>query len=223
MRKLIIYCCSGMGREISDLARCKNKTNEYWSDILFVDDVTNGHIVNGIPVFSFESIIRKYKKDEIEFIISAGEPNLRKLLYKKLEDNNLKIINLTYPGFYQSDYLEIGKGNIVHWGATITCNIKIGNGCLFNKHSVIGHDVTIGNHCFISVNVSIGGESEISDNVYIGSGAIIRDRIRIGSNSIIGMGAVVTKNVKANSVVVGNPAKFVRENLSGNVFKHTTL
>ena len=90
---------------------------------------------------------------------------------------------------------------------------------LINKHAVIGHDVTVGDYSVISPNVTIGGNVNIGLGCYIGSGAIIRNGINIGDNSIIGMGAVVLKDVEPNSVMVGNPAKFIRENTDKKVFK----
>ena len=50
--------------------------------------------------------------------------------------------------------------------------------------------------------------------------AIIRNGIKIGEDSIIGMGAVVLKDVEANSVMVGNPARFLRENVDKKVFRN---
>jgi maltose O-acetyltransferase len=51
----------------------------------------------------------------------------------------------------------------------------------------------------------------IEDNVWIGGGAILLPGVTIGQNAVIGAGAVVPKSVPANMVVVGNPAKVVRE------------
>lgn len=50
----------------------------------------------------------------------------------------------------------------------------------------------------------------IGNNVWIGVRVIILKGINIGDNSIIGAGSVVTKNVPNNSIVVGNPAKVIR-------------
>ncbi|MER6624803.1 sugar O-acetyltransferase [Streptomyces sp. NPDC000931] len=50
----------------------------------------------------------------------------------------------------------------------------------------------------------------IGDNVWLGGGAIICPGVTIGDNSVIGAGAVVTKDVPANVVAVGNPARPVR-------------
>lgn len=50
----------------------------------------------------------------------------------------------------------------------------------------------------------------IGDNVWIGGGATILPGVTVGENSIVGAGAVVTKDVPANTVVVGNPARVAR-------------
>lgn len=50
----------------------------------------------------------------------------------------------------------------------------------------------------------------IGDNVWLGGGAIILPGITIGENTVVGAGAVVTKDLPANVVAVGNPARVVR-------------
>ncbi|QKW41036.1 sugar O-acetyltransferase [Actinomadura sp. NAK00032] len=50
----------------------------------------------------------------------------------------------------------------------------------------------------------------IEDNVWLGGGAIVLPGVTIGENSVIGAGAVVTKDVPANVVAVGNPARVIR-------------
>ena len=50
----------------------------------------------------------------------------------------------------------------------------------------------------------------IGNNVWIGGGAMVLPGVTIGENSVIGAGAVVTRDVPANVVVVGNPARVVR-------------
>jgi len=50
----------------------------------------------------------------------------------------------------------------------------------------------------------------IGDNVWLGGGAIVLAGVTIGENSVVGAGAVVTKDVPANVVVAGNPARILR-------------
>lgn len=61
---------------------------------------------------------------------------------------------------------------------------------------------------YSSIPVSIG------DNVWIGANVIILKGVTIGSGSVIAAGSVVTKDIPANCVAAGNPAKVVKENLA---------
>ena len=51
----------------------------------------------------------------------------------------------------------------------------------------------------------------IEDNVWLGGGAILVPGVKIGRNAVVGAGAVVTRDVPANTVVAGNPARVIRE------------
>jgi maltose O-acetyltransferase len=51
----------------------------------------------------------------------------------------------------------------------------------------------------------------IGDNVWLGGGVIVCPGVTIGDNTVVGAGAVVTRDLPANVVAVGNPARVVRE------------
>ncbi|WP_460751332.1 sugar O-acetyltransferase [Nocardiopsis oceani] len=51
----------------------------------------------------------------------------------------------------------------------------------------------------------------IGDNVWLGGGVIVCPGVSIGENTVVGAGAVVSKDLPANVVAVGNPAKVVKE------------
>ena len=53
----------------------------------------------------------------------------------------------------------------------------------------------------------------IGDNVWLGGGVIVCPGVTIGENSVIGAGSVVTRDIPANVVAVGNPARVIRENI----------
>lgn len=50
----------------------------------------------------------------------------------------------------------------------------------------------------------------IGDNVWLGGGVVVCPGVTIGSNTVVGAGAVVTKDLPANVVAVGNPARVIR-------------
>lgn len=215
MVKLCIYGCGGMGREIADLAY---RTGS-WSDILFVDDNIKDRIIDDVNVYTLAEVIEKFGNDDLEFVIAAGEPTSRENIFIKLKSKNLKVIKYINNETVLSRLSSVDEGTFIHVGTDLTVNVHVGKGCLINKHVIIGHDVNVGSFSVLSPNVTVGGDVNIGEGCYVGSGAIIRNGISIGSNAIVGMGAVVTKSVEANAVVVGNPAKFVRNNNERKVFK----
>ncbi|HJD76131.1 MAG TPA: sugar O-acetyltransferase, partial [Bacteroides reticulotermitis] len=54
----------------------------------------------------------------------------------------------------------------------------------------------------------------IGENVWIGSGSVIVPGVTIGENSVVGAGSVVTKDVPANTIVAGAPAKSIRTGIN---------
>lgn len=109
-------------------------------------------------------------------------------------------------------------------------NVRIGSDChigCVNK-VIIGNNVLIASKVFISDHshgetnteslmlppnsrkVVSKGPIIIEENVWIGEGVAILPNVTIGKNTIIGANAVVTKDIPANSIVGGNPAKIIK-------------
>ncbi|MFH8735829.1 MULTISPECIES: sugar O-acetyltransferase [unclassified Streptomyces] len=109
-------------------------------------------------------------------------------------------------------------------------NIAIGARTFVNYHltALDVARITIGEDCQIGPNVQLLTPTHpvepqprrdkleaalpitIGDNVWLGGGVIVCPGVTIGDNSVIGAGAVVTKDIPANVVAVGNPARPVR-------------
>ena len=117
-----------------------------------------------------------------------------------------------FPPFY-TDFgknIQVGK------------NVFINACCHFQDHGgiTIGDDCQIGhNVVFATLNHGLAPEDRkttypapivLGKNVWIGSNATILQGVTIGDNAIVAAGAVVTKDVAANTVVGGVPAKFIR-------------
>ncbi|KKN59935.1 hypothetical protein LCGC14_0536850 [marine sediment metagenome] len=111
-------------------------------------------------------------------------------------------------GAYKLIRVEIFSGtNIVRPTLDDT---RIGEGTKIDYNCHIAHNVNIGKHCLIIAGTILGGSVTIGDNCYLGIGCMIKNKVKIGNNVTIGVGAVVLEDVKDNYVMVGNPAKFLR-------------
>lgn len=119
---------------------------------------------------------------------------------------------LIHPTAYLGSNVRYGEGVIIGPGTVIAPNCMINGFGLLNRAVSIGHDSEIGEYSTISPGVSIAGMVKIGRRSTVGIGATVIDGITIGSNSIVGAGAVVVKDVPDNVVVVGVPAKVIRNN-----------
>jgi acetyltransferase-like isoleucine patch superfamily enzyme len=91
---------------------------------------------------------------------------------------------------------------------TIEDNVFIGHGVMFINDSYPRATAPGGN---LQTEADWKVErTVIKKGASVGSGATILSNVTVGENAIVGAGSVVTKDVAPNSIVAGNPAKFLR-------------
>lgn len=126
---------------------------------------------------------------------------------------------------------RVGDNTKIGAFVEIQKNASVGSNCKISSHSFICEGVTIEDDVFIGHGVmfindsypraTAGGKLQteadwsvertvIRKGASIGSGATILANITVGENALVGAGSVVTKDVPANAVVAGNPARVFR-------------
>jgi maltose O-acetyltransferase len=119
------------------------------------------------------------------------------------------------PPFYCSYGQNIYIGD--HVFLNVLCTILDCNEVHIGHHAMIGPNVQIytAAHVLQAEARNQGWEVAkpivIEDNVWLEGGAILLPGVRIGRNAVVGAGAVVSRDVPANAVVAGNPARVIRE------------
>ena len=142
--------------------------------------------------------------------------------------------NVKVFGFTNLYGCDIGDDSRVGTFVEIQKNSKVGKRCKISSHTFICEGVTIEDEVFVGHNVTFindlfpratnagGGLQTEADwecrptvvkkGASIGSSVTLLCGITVGENAIVGAGSVVTKDVPANAIVAGNPARVLRYN-----------
>jgi len=141
------------------------------------------------------------------------------------------------PGVKLSKFInlygcEIGENTKIGAFVEIQKNATVGKNCKISSHTFICEGVTIEDDAFIGHNVAFINDTYprataaegqlqtekdwkvertlVKKGASIGSGSTILANVVIGEKAIVGAGSVVTKDVPANAIVAGNPARILR-------------
>lgn len=139
----------------------------------------------------------------------------------KVDQNGKLEVHGIFQAYYDTEIWVYPKGKLtlghgyINAGTQLRCmeRITIGDGCAIGRNVLImdfdAHEITYENGTKNRITAPI----EIGKHVWIGAGATILKGVTIGDNAIVGAGSIVTRDVPANTIVAGNPARIIRENI----------
>lgn len=145
-------------------------------------------------------------------IVALGDNYRRKLVCEEIERMGFKLISAIHPFAIIGSRVRIGAGTLVVAGVVVNVDAEIGENVIVNTGATIDHDCRIGAHVHLSPGVHLAGRVSVGALTHIGIGAVVLPNLTIGQNCIIGAGAVVRDNIPDNVVVVGNPARILKQN-----------
>lgn len=145
---------------------------------------------------------------------SAADPEARRDLLTELLGGIGEGVEVRPPMYVDYGYqITVGAGTFINVGAVLLDVARI----------TIGADVQMGpNVQLLTPTHPVEPEPRrakweaahpitVGDNVWLGGGVIVCPGVTIGENTVVGAGAVVTRDLPANVVAVGNPARVIRE------------
>jgi sugar O-acyltransferase (sialic acid O-acetyltransferase NeuD family) len=214
-KRIVILGTGGNSIDILDTINDLNTESQHrsYDCIAFLDDNQSvwGKTVHGIPVLGPLSLATEMV--DCCFVNGIGSPSnfwKKELIISRTGLALERFETLVHPSASLSRLAQLGQGTVVFQNATITSNVRIGNHVVVLPGSIISHDVTIGDYTCIAGGVSISGQVRVGTSCYLGTNSSIIGGVEIGYQSLVGMGSVVLADVPENSVVVGNPARFLR-------------
>jgi len=141
-------------------------------------------------------------------IFGIGDNLTRKQLTNRFR--NLDWVSVIHPDAYMHPSVSIGKGTVVFAGAVIQPDAVIGEHCIINSGATVDHDCVLGNYVHIAPGVNLAGNVKIGEGVFFGIGGAAIIGINIGEWTVVGAGSIIIKNLPANTVAAGVPARVLK-------------
>ncbi|MFD0933338.1 acetyltransferase [Psychroflexus salinarum] len=203
---MIVVGAKGLAKEILQIL----EENDEVENLAFFDDVNLDmpkKLYDIYPILKTDREIKDHFEVDQRFILGLGKPKLRKVLCERFEKLGGQLTSVNDKSVTKGNHVCIDKGCTLMAGAKLSNGVKIGKGVLVYYDCIITHDVEIGDFVELSPGCKLLGHVKIEDEVQVGAGAVILPKVIIGKGAIIGAGAIVTKDVRPNTIVLGNPAR----------------
>lgn len=204
---LLVLGTSPFATEIADIAsECPDL-----EPVAFVENLDRERCrtrIDGLPVLWIEEAAELSSTH----VAVCGLGTTKRYLYTEhARALGLRFATVVHPSARISSRSRLGEGTIVSAGAVVGAHTTLGRHVLVNRGALLGHHTAVGDFASIQTGANIAGSCSIGARAYIGMGALVLDHRSVGARAVVGAGAVVTKDVPDATLVVGVPARIVKE------------
>lgn len=210
IRELLLVGAGGLGREAAEAVHAVNAVRETWSLIGFLDDdpAKHGTVIGGLRVLDRIDAVEAYPSAQL--LLCPVRPDnyvTRRLLADRLGLDDERYATVVHPTATVGTTCAVGPGSLLLAHVDLTADVSVGRHVVIMPQVVLTHDVRVDDCATLGAGVRLGGGCHVSEGAYVGSGSCVREMIHVGRWAMIGMGSVVTRDIPAERLWWGAPAR----------------
>ena len=209
MKEIYIIGAGTYGEAMFELAEAcgYNVVGFYDED----DSIINTKVMD-VQVLGKFSELESSQISGINFIVAIGNNKIRHDIMENINIRGGLTPTLIHPTAQISKTAKIGKGVYIQMGAVIWTKAELGDYVIISPNTVIAHHTKIGHSTLVSTLSAVGAGIDIGQYCFFGIGSIVITGVKsVGKNVMLGAGTTVTKDVGDNVLLVGSPARVIRE------------
>lgn len=206
--QVIVYGASGHGKVIVDTLRVCGVKLEGFVD----DDPLKCASVSDLQILGNAKWLRdRAAKQPVAVALGIGDNFSRRTIAEFCVKAGVRLVTAIHPSATIASSATISPGVVIMARAVVNADAVIGEGAIINTAAIVEHDCRVGSFAHLSPGVVIGGDVQVGDCSWLGIGSVVTSNIQIGACSIVGAGATVLHDVDDWVVVVGTPARTLKE------------
>lgn len=163
------------------------------------------------PLFTVDLVTTVDMSDNVSLVLGIMQADTKRKVIDEFRPNRSQLINVLHRSVSISTTTTLGVGCLINSFVSVAAHSILGDFVSINRNASVGHHTTL--HDFVTINpgAHVAGNVTLGAQVQIGMGAVITDGLSIGENTVVGAGSVVTRDLPANVVAYGNPARIIRQ------------
>jgi UDP-perosamine 4-acetyltransferase len=184
--------------------------NPQYRVIGLIDNVTLGTAF-GLPILGADRDLPHLRQNGINKVFVAIGDNKRRLtLGREIQKDGFDIINAISSAATISPSAQIGVGVAIMSGAVLNADCRIEDFAVVNSGAIIDHDCIIGEGAHVAPGCALAGNVKLGRGAFLGTGTSVIPGISVGDGAIVGAGACLVRDLPANIIAMGVPARIVR-------------
>ncbi|PWB36020.1 acetyltransferase [Pseudomonas sp. SDI] len=164
----------------------------------------------GLQVLGGDEALEQFDRDSVGLINGIGQvvgSTLRRLIFEQAKAKGFHFPVLVHPTAWIDESVVLGEGAQVMAGAILQPDVMVGCNTVVNTRASLDHDCCLAAHVHVAPAATLCGGVHVSIGAFVGSGSTVIQGIAIGEDAVVGAGTVVVRDVPAQGVLIGPPAR----------------